>query len=450
MLDFNPEFSLALKLMEKGSAHLFVTGKAGVGKSTLLSHFRDNSPDGVAVVAPTGVAALNVRGQTIHRFFGFGVNTTPMGIATSGYRPRNPQLYKSLRTLVIDEASMLRADLLDCIDAFLRRYGPHPRQDFGGARMVFVGDLHQLAPIVTPDDRDAIKSAYPSPHFFSANAIRRTGLEVIELRHVYRQKDDEFIGLLNRVREDAVRPEDIRRLNERVDPSYAPGPDEFCVTLTTTNALASAINKRKLASLSGQLWVSPASVKGDFGKNSFPTEEELHFKEGAQIMMVNNDPRGRWVNGTVGRILKVDKLQKGESSVRVLLRDSERAVDVTRHKWDSYRFAFREGAIVSEPSGSFEQLPFRLAWAVTIHKAQGKTFDRVVVDLGRGAFTTGQTYVALSRCTSLEGIVLRRRIEPDSILCDRRVLRFLADNPSREERQYSFPEGGRSLEAMWS
>ncbi len=425
-IEINPELARALELMEAGERNLFVTGKAGTGKSTLLEHFRATTRGSPVILAPTGVAALNVRGQTVHRFFGFRVDTTPEKVRASRRKPRDPALIAKLRTIVIDEVSMLRADLLDCVDLFLRKHGPTPNTPFGGVQMVFVGDLYQLPPVVAGEEREIFRTVYETPYFFSARALAGgEELEMVELRKVYRQKDADFVELLNRIRNDSVDEDDLARLNARFQPDFEPANDVFHVSLTTTNRNADRINETRLASLPGRARVSHADVAGDFGREHYPTATELAFKEGAQIMMLNNDPGGRWVNGSVGAIESFEQDEDGEDFLSVRLRDGGGLVEVRPHTWDLIRFALADGRIVSEPIGSFTQLPFRLAWAVTIHKSQGKTFDRIVVDLERGAFAPGQTYVALSRCASFEGVVLRRRVARSSIRTDWRIRQFL-------------------------
>lgn len=438
-IEINPQFARALALLEKGERHLFITGKAGTGKSTLLEHFRANTSGTPVILAPTGVAALNVGGETVHRFFRFRIDVTPEGVRASRRKPRNAALYRSLTSVVIDEASMLRADLLDCVDAFLRRHGPRPKRPFGGVQMVFVGDLYQLPPVVTRDEREIFRTLYETPYFFSARAFDGLRIEVVELEKVYRQRDASFVELLNRVRNRTAGREDIGRLNERLDPGFEPPDDLFCVTLTTTNANADGINAARLEALPGPLRTSHADVSGDFDRKHYPAATALSFKEGAQVMMLNNDSDGRWVNGSVGAVESAGPWESGGGRVLVRLRDGGNVVEVGPHTWEVIRFVLDGGAIVPEPVGRFTQLPFRLAWAVTIHKSQGKTFDRVVIDLERGAFATGQTYVALSRCTSFEGIVLRRPVRPGDILTDARIHGFLAG------RQHA--EAGRQLPA---
>ena len=434
-VELNPDFLRALDLIEAGEQNLFITGKAGTGKSTLLDYYRANSRRSPVVLAPTGVAALNVRGVTVHRFFGFGIDVTPEKVREKRGNPRNPELYKKLATIVIDEVSMLRADLLDCVDAFLRRHGPRRNAPFGGVQMVFVGDLYQLPPVVTGDVQGLFRSVYETPYFFSARALAGDALRIVELQKVYRQKNTAFVNLLNRVRDGSVDADDLVRLNERVDREFEPANDGFCISLTTTNGNADRINATRLASLPGERIVLHAHVEGDFAREYYPTAAELAFKEGAQIMMVNNDTEGRWVNGSIGTIESLEQHEGEEDALLVRLRDKDELVEVGRHTWELVRFALKDARIVVEPAGRFRQMPFRLAWAVTIHKSQGKTFDHVIVDLERGAFAAGQTYVALSRCTSFEGIVLRRPIGSRSIRVDPHIRQFLTDHRSRGPKE---------------
>lgn len=422
----NPEFLRALDLMREESSsstggHVFITGKAGTGKSTLIKHFLETTDTtSTVVLAPTGVAALNVRGQTVHRFFNFWIDVTPEKVRESPKEPKTPELYKRLSTIVIDEASMLRADLLDCVCEFLRRHGPRPGEPFGGVRVVFVGDLYQLPPVVPPGANAIFNGGlYETPYFFSARALKGVPPRLVELQKVYRQDDVAFIGLLDRIRTGSVDDGDIRRLNERV------GPDDgvSAICLTPFKAVAGQYNSERLNHLDGEPATSHAEIQGDFDKDYHPTEATLVFKAGAQVMLVNNDAGGRWVNGTIGEI---ESIEQSGRRVRIRLQDGGQQVDVGPHTWECVRFALKNGTITTEKTGSFTQLPFRLAWALTIHKSQGQTFKDIVVDLGRGAFAAGQTYVALSRSTTLEGIVLRRPVDRSAIFADPRVEDFLA------------------------
>lgn len=424
-IEINDCFRRALDVMERTKRSVFITGKAGTGKSTLLAHFCQNTKKTPVVLAPTGVSALNVKGQTIHSFFHFYVDVTPQKIRDRKVKPRDPKLYKSLKTIIIDEVSMVRADLLDCVDVFLQMYGPAPGKRFGGVQMIFVGDLYQLPPVVTSGEREIFETVYKTPFFFSAPAVEGMELEIIELEKVYRQKDVRFIELLNRIRNNSVDDEDVALLNRRVLAKTEYPPDAFAVYLTTTNKRADEINSARLAALKGKLHRAKAEIEGEFGQEYFPTATELAFKVGAQIMLLNNDGDRRWVNGSIGAIKAVKKDDEGETFVRVLLRDGGKTVDIYPYAWDVYRFRIEGGLLVSEPVGTFTQFPFRLAWAITIHKSQGKTFDSICIDLDRGAFAAGQTYVAFSRCTSFEGIVLQRPVKKGHIRADWRIYAFL-------------------------
>ncbi len=425
-IDLNPQFKQAISLMEDSNRNLFITGQAGTGKSTLLEYFCNKTRKKPVVLAPTGVAALNVKGQTIHRFFNFYIDVTPEKIHGKKTSPRDPKLYKKLKTIIIDEVSMLRADLLDCVDAFLRIYGPNATQAFGGVQMIFVGDLYQLPPVVGKEERDIFRTHYATPYFFSAKALESAPLEMVALETVYRQKDKQFVGLLNKIRNNSVESEDIEELNQRHLPDVKSEQEQaFTISLTTTNAKADEINESHLNTLGGKFYSSEAIVCGNFGKEYYPMATELRFKVGSQIMLLNNDQKKRWVNGSIGIIESVKRDEDGDEYLRVCLHDSDKLISVSPFMWQVYKFSVENGEIVSEPAGSFTQYPFRLAWAITIHKSQGKTFDRVVVDIGRGTFVSGQAYVALSRCTSFAGIQLKVPIKKQHIRTDPRIYKFL-------------------------
>jgi ATP-dependent DNA helicase PIF1 len=431
-IEKNHQFSLAFDRMEHSDQNIFITGKAGTGKSTLLNFFCQNTQKSPVVLAPTGVAALHVKGATIHRFFNFYIDVTQDKILNKEIRPRNPELYQNLKTIIIDEASMLRADLLDCVDTFLKTYGPKLSHPFGGVQMIFVGDLYQLPPVVGPDEKDIFRSHYATPYFFSAKAMEHTSLEVIELEKIYRQKDKKFIKLLNKIRNNSVEEQDIITLNQRYNACRAdlsvPASKALVINLTTTNQKADEINADHLSSLSGKEFCSHAVIRGDFGRDSYPTATELHYKVGAQIMLLNNDSMKRWVNGSIGIIESSGHDDEGEKFLSVRLQDQDSLVSVKPFTWDVYRFFVQNERIVSEPAGSFTQYPFRLAWAITIHKSQGKTFDHVIIDLGRGTFASGQTYVALSRCTSFEGIQLKSIVKKHHVRSDPRIWKFMTSH----------------------
>jgi len=437
-LDLNPGFKKALRLLEDTDEHLFITGRAGNGKSTLLQHWFDQTKKDAVVLAPTGVAALNVRGETIHSFFGFRPDVTVKQVRKRGRDAERAKLIQKTDTIVIDEASMVRADLLDCIDQSLRIHGRRAKHlPFGGKQMVFIGDLHQLPPVVPNDQQEIFRTHYATPYFFSAHVYVSDKLMGIddppELRHVelkkiYRQSDQKFIEALNGVRDGSAKKQHLDLLNSRVDYGFEPNPrqKQFWIHLTTTNARANAVNARHLDRLRGKQWTHEATVKGNMSERSFPTHQLLELKKGAQVMFVSNDPEGRFVNGTVGRVAGFEKQKGGPDLVFVELEDGE-LVEVGQRQWEAIKWEYddKSKSLDTEVVGSFTQYPLRLAWAVTIHKSQGKTFDRVVLDLGGRVFASGQTYVALSRCRTLDGLVLKQPIRPGHMMVDRRVNAFL-------------------------
>ncbi len=423
-IEISPEFKKALDYMEKTSEHLFVTGRAGTGKSTLLSHFREITKKKIAVVAPTGVAALNVAGQTIHSFFGFGIDVTPKTVRPP--QGKRAQVIKNLESLVIDEVSMVRADLLDCVDRALRLSRGKPHIPFGDVQIIFIGDVYQLPPVVTEEAEEIFNGHYPSPYFFDANVMRLIRYNFLELQKVYRQQDEHFIRLLNSVRSGIVTEEELALLNIRyIKKENDEKPEDFSVALTTRTALAESINLEKLRGLKTPLISFRGSLGGNFKEKSLPTAENLQLKVGAQVMLLNNDTRHRWVNGTLGKITKVKEGEEG-GELTIQLQNGN-SVAVETHTWDMVEHYYDTKAknIAARSVGSFTQFPVKLAWAVTIHKAQGKTFDRVVIDIGEGTFAHGQMYVALSRCRTLEGISLRKPIEKKHIFIDERVVEFI-------------------------
>ncbi len=482
-LDFNEQFTRAYDLMEKSPRNLFITGRAGTGKSTLLQYFRAHTRKSVVVLAPTGVAAVNVRGQTIHSFFGFKPDITPEGARAIRVRKAKKNLYRKLQAVVIDEISMVRADLLDCVDVFLRLHGPDKSLAFGGIQMIFIGDLYQLSPVVASGEKAVFGkkmdgdsgTMYQSPYFFDARvfaptpechlrkdaeeghsgsgfrppeerrkdneaaaAVRpqRFMMELIELEKIYRQKDQDFIALLNAIRNNSVTEQHLDVLNKRCLPAFRPEEKEFYIHLTTTNAMADEINRERLSGLKGKAHRYEGTLSGGFDIKSLPTQEILDLKIGAQVMLLNNDSRERWINGTIGKIFAVEKVSGGPDIVRVELPEGG-IVEVTSFTWEMFRFFYNEetGALDSETAGSFTQYPLRLAWAVTIHKAQGKTFPKVIVDIGRGTFSHGQVYVALSRAVTLEGLVLKKPILKKHIWMDRRVVRFMTEYQYRRAEE---------------
>jgi ATP-dependent DNA helicase PIF1 len=413
-----------LDIIENTGDSIFITGRAGTGKSTLLNYFKNTTKKKVIVLAPTGVAALNVKGQTIHSFFRFRPNITPERIRRRNFKNEKENIYNKIDAVVIDEISMVRADLLDCVDYFLRLNGPDIQKPFGGIQMIFIGDLYQLPPVITGEEKELFHSIYDSPYFYSAKVFNSLEMEFVELEKVYRQHDAGFINLLNSIRNKTITEEQLSLLNQRCLTDFEPPPGEMYIYLTTTNAVAEQINSQRLAELKGKVHVFPAVVEGDFGDEYLPTATTLRVKTGAQIMMLNNDIMGRWVNGSLGEIVRIEHGVSGESVIIVELTDGA-IVEVTPYSWEIYSYFVSGGQLQSDIIGSFTQYPLMLAWAVTIHKSQGKTFAKVIIDFGKGTFAHGQAYVALSRCTSLEGIVLRQPVLNQHIKMDFDVVRFL-------------------------
>lgn len=420
-LELNSDFKIALDLIEKEGKNLFITGRAGTGKSTLLQLYRNTTRKKVVVLAPTGVAALNVRGQTIHSFFGFPPRfISPREIS----KRKDRRLYRNMDVLVIDEISMVRADMLDNIDFFLRlnRDSPEP---FGGVQVVFFGDMFQLPPVVSTDfELEVFSSTYESPFFFSAQLFRQGfELEMLELRKVYRQDNRHFLRLLDAIRLNHADQDDLDELNERYEPNFE--SEELYITLCARNATADRINQQELSKIDEPERKYLASVTGEFNPTQYPADAALSLKLGAQVMLLKNDPERRYVNGTIGKIVALE-----QESLKILIEENGlewKEIEVTPVTWEIIRYKSdpaNPDEILTEVIGTFTQFPLRLAWAVTIHKAQGKTFDKVIIDLGTGAFEHGQTYVALSRCRTLDGIVLRQRIRPQDMLTDLRIVEF--------------------------
>lgn len=429
-LTITPEIERALELLESGS-HLFLTGKAGTGKSTLVRHFLATTERRVVVAAPTGIAALNVDGYTIHRLFGFRPTTTLADVRSGTYRPgRFTKAIRGLQTLVVDEASMVRADVLDMVEAALRRFGPREGEPFGGVQIVLVGDLLQLPPIVGDRETEFFRTHYETEYFYSAHSFERDAFPTVALTTVFRQLgDDRLTSLLNAVREGVLLEAARAELNTRVDPDFEPPEDELWLTLAPSNSIVTARNRERLDRLPGDVVESHALESGDVSGFDPPTDTTLRLKVGAQIMMLTNDPSDRWVNGSLARVVAIDVVD-GEVELEVELADGS-VVAVGETTWEVTRPVVEGGTLSREAVGTWTQLPCRLAWAITIHKSQGQTLDRLVVDLTGGVFATGQVYVALSRATSMAGLVLRKPIEPRHLRTDRRVTRYLSGSVAR-------------------
>jgi ATP-dependent DNA helicase PIF1 len=412
----SPEQAAVFAAIENTREHVFVTGRAGTGKSTLLNHLTWHSSKSVAICAPTGVAALNVGGQTIHSLFRLAI-----GVIADAEIEQGPELRKllgAMDTLVIDEVSMVNADLLDAIDRSLRQ-ARQRQEPFGGVQLVLFGDPYQLAPVPGDgEERAYFKDHYRSMWFFDAKVWQQAELRIFELTTIHRQHEERFKYLLNGVRHGMVTAEMAKVLN---DTGARPAPEDGAITLATTNAAVNRINAIRLGSLPGRMLTAKAEVSGDFGGRSFPAEEALQLKVGAQVMFLRNDPDQRWVNGSIGTVKTV------KDTVWIDI-DGE-SYEVTPATWEKFRYSYSASTkrLTKNVVAEFTQFPLRLAWAVTIHKSQGKTYDRAIVDLGQRSFAPGQTYVALSRITALEGLYLTRPMRPSDILVDRDVERFMSD-----------------------
>lgn len=415
-IEITPEYKEIMQWLEAKAPLVFVTGKAGTGKSTFIQYLRDCFTENMAVVAPTGVAALNVGGATIHSFF-----RLPPRIATDDdiHLVRDRRLYRKLKLLVIDEISMVRADVVDAMDQFLK-LNREVQEPFGGVQVVMVGDLFQLPPVVQAIERDVLaQMAYQSPYFFSAKVLKSGSMVTKELTKIYRQSEEEFIRLLNRVRVGDVDEEALNQINGLSENGEA---REGVITLCATNRVADAINDEELKNIESEEKTFMGNVTGKFAleETKLPSPMNLTLKVGAQVMFTKNDETKRWVNGTVGKVVEL----KDESATVVILDGTGRAYEVGPVEWETFKYELKDEAIKPVSMGKYTQLPLMLAWAVTIHKSQGKTLDKVRIDLGSGAFDYGQVYVALSRCKAMSGISLAKPMNKSDIRCDPVIKRF--------------------------
>lgn len=411
---------------------VFLTGKAGTGKSTFLKYICRHTRKKHVVLAPTGIAAIHAGGVTLHSFFKLPFRPLlpdDPDLSLQGgrifeffkYRRQHRKMLKEVELIIIDEISMVRADIIDCIDRILRVFSGNMRLPFGGKQLLFVGDVFQLEPVVPSDQKEILSLFYASPFFFSARVFHEINLVPIELQKVYRQKDEVFIGVLDRIRSNAATRSDFEVLNARYFPDFVPDNEDMYITLATRRDQVDYINEKKLSELPGEEFISAGRIEGDFPESSLPTQLNLAIKEQAQVIFIDNDPERRWVNGTIGIVSYIDD----EGHVYVLLENGvEHLVELA--SWRNYRYKYneKEKKIEEEIVGTFSQLPLRLAWAVTVHKSQGLTFSRVVVDLSGGTFAGGQAYVALSRCTSLEGMVLKSRLSPRDVFVRKEITEF--------------------------
>jgi ATP-dependent exoDNAse (exonuclease V) alpha subunit len=414
------EFKQTLEMIQTSNQNIFITGKAGTGKSTLIELIRNHVNKKIVVLAPTGLSAINVRGQTIHSFFHFPPR---MITRDSIRRVYNDRIFRDIDTVIIDEISMVRADLIDGIDQFLRIHGKDKNLPFGGIQMIFVGDIYQLPPVLRQEESSVFYQFYESPYFFSADAFNSREFISIELTNIFRQKDEEFINLLNRLRTGNVSVQILEPINNRLTEGSLQR-NKF-ITLTTTNSVANSINESELNKINRPLFTYTAEIEGDFPttNTALPVELELNLKKGARVMFVKNDKGRMWVNGTIGTIhaLKEDNIE-----VKIEENGKNEIVAVPKERWENVKYELDSDTNELKQSvlGVLTQYPLRLAWAITIHKSQGMTFDRVNIDFSRSPFAHGQTYVALSRCRTIDGIILSKKIWPNDVIVDDRILEF--------------------------
>lgn len=446
----NPELDLAWRIVENTGMHMFLTGKAGTGKTTFLKELKRRSPKRMVVTAPTGIAAINAEGMTLHSFFQLPfapyIPDTVFNAGKDAYRYRfskeKIRIIRSIDLLVIDEISMVRADLLDAVDSVLRRYRSS-HLPFGGVQLLMIGDLQQLAPVVKAEEWELLSKHYDTPYFFSSRALAETQYATIELKQTYRQTDAHFLNLLNRVRTNTADHRVLEELNRRYKPQFVPPTEERYIRLTTHNILAQNINERELGKIDRPTFVFNAVITGKFPEYSYPTDETLTLKQGAQIMFVKNDrsPEKRYFNGMIGEITAID-----EKGFYVRSKDYSEEIRVEQEQWDNSRYTLNEKTmeITEEIEGTFSQFPVRLAWAITIHKSQGLTFSHAIID-AHDSFAHGQVYVALSRCRTLEGMVLSTPLGSGAIICDNTVERYTSgierrtpsgDNIGEWEKRY--------------
>ena len=423
-MENNPELQLAWQFIENTGTHLFLTGKAGTGKTTFLRRLKEQSPKRMVILAPTGIAAINAGGVTIHSFFQLSfapfVPETTFNSSQTHYRfsKEKRNIIRSMDLLVIDEISMVRADLLDAIDSALRRYRDREKP-FGGVQLLMIGDLQQLATVVKENEWEMLKNYYETPYFFASRALRETVYMTIELKTVYRQSDTFFLSLLNKIRENQADDEVLNELNRRYQPGFRPRKEEGYIRLTTHNYQAQKVNDNELASLPGQTYSFRAEIDGTFPEYLYPADEVLTIKAGAQIMFLKNDPSSekRYYNGMIGEVAAVN-----DAGMIVRGKDNGDEFQLLPEEWGNYKYVLNEETkeITEEIEGTFRQYPIRLAWAITIHKSQGLTFERAIID-ARNSFAHGQTYVALSRCKTLEGMVLESPLRREAIISDSTV-----------------------------
>ncbi|MGI8633811.1 MAG: ATP-dependent DNA helicase, partial [Segetibacter sp.] len=437
----NTIFQKAVAFVNQTNKHLFLTGKAGTGKTTFLKYIKNNTFKKMAVVAPTGVAAINAGGVTIHSFFQlpFGpflpsdkgvwgefsgeINNRNSLLKNLRLQRSKRQVIKELDLLIIDEISMVRADLLDAVDTVMRHVRKQPLIPFGGVQMVYIGDLFQLPPVAKSEEWEILQQYYKSPFFFDAQVLQYVSPPFIELKKIYRQKDDVFINILNNIRNNCCTAYDLEVLHQHYHPEFSPRKAENYITLCSHNYKADEINQRELNKLPGKLYTYDAKITGEFYERSYPAEKQLQLKQGAQIMFIKNDKGEvrKFYNGKIGTVTRIER-----EKIAVTFPNEKEELEIEQEKWQNVRYDYNKenDALEEEELGTFTQYPIRLAWAITIHKSQGLTFEKAIIDAG-ASFAAGQVYVSLSRLTSLQGLVLKSRILPNCISTDRRVVDFV-------------------------
>jgi hypothetical protein len=457
----NTIFEKAVAFVNQTGRHLFITGKAGTGKTTFLKYIKESSFKKIAVVAPTGVAAINAGGVTIHSFFqlpmgafipaasaGWGSMNTAINNKNSllqnlRLRSERRDLLRELDLLVIDEVSMVRADMIDAIDTVLRHVRRQPLLPFGGLQMLYIGDLFQLPPVVQRDEWEILKQYYRSPFFFDAQVMQQAAPLCIELKKIYRQKEPRFISILNNIRNNCCSQQNLDFLNSHYKPGFSPPKEDNYITLTSHNGKADNINELELNKLPGKQYTYRAEITGEFDERIYPNEKELRLKEGAQVMFIKNDKGEvrRYYNGKIGTISKITN-----EKINVSFPNENNELELEQEKWQNIRYVYnKEKDLVDEKElGTFTQYPIRLAWAITIHKSQGLTFDKAIIDAG-ASFASGQVYVALSRLTGLEGLVLHSPIHASSISTDRRALDFVENELEEDVLQQKLEEEQRNF-----
>ncbi|MGZ3923892.1 MAG: HRDC domain-containing protein, partial [Flavisolibacter sp.] len=454
----NTLFTLASDLVNHTSKNIFLTGKAGTGKTTFLRYIRENCPKQMAVVAPTGVAAINAGGVTIHSFFqlplspfipgGFSQNNDVTTKHTLLSRLRlnseRRKIFQELELLVIDEISMVRCDVLDAIDLVLRHVRYRHNERFGGVQVLFIGDMFQLPPVVREQEWNLLRDYYNGPYFFDSHVMKDDPPLYLEFTTIYRQTEERFINLLNKVRNNEMDDEYLEALHDRYQPGFFGDRSDGYILLTTHNEKAREMNACELAKLSGRLFTYSASIDGDFPETAFPAAHDLQLKIGAQVMFIRNDTdKGkRFFNGKIGVVTDLDK-----EKILVQCKDEDFPIEVTKEKWENIRYTLDRSTrqLNEDVLGSFSQYPLRLAWAITIHKSQGLTFEKAVIDAGK-AFAPGQVYVALSRCTGLEGIVLHSKVNPSSLCADNRIVQFTKNIAPIDQVQEQLTEAKKAYQ----